>query len=338
VFLAEMYQSTGRPAYWTALHDALDSAAEFAALAQHSGMYRRMNGFFSPVGAFVGVGAAIYALSRCGHVIGEPPLVRRAAALLPLATEIVTDRTTPADVVLGRAGLLLAIHRLREAAAEPVAVADDLAGRLHEGLLADLTTLAAEAEAADAHARAAGPLVAPYPSGQVTLDGLPHGVDGIVYALARSAAARGRLDADGASLAQHQFALDGAGSVVAALAATHYLSEPSPEPVIQRVLARCEHTWEHSCEQLLIDADVALWADTFAASARPDGPRDDRYRTQAMRLIRSLLSRRERTGKWFGDRRAADQHNLSALGGLAAVGLLCLRLADSEATSPRLVL
>jgi class II lanthipeptide synthase len=324
IFMAELYQSTAKPTYWNALHEALDGVVEFAVLAQQSGIYRRMSGQLSPVGAFVGVGAAIYALSRCGQLIGEPQLVRKAAEFLPLASEIIENRKTSADVVLGRAGLLLAVHRLREASATAIPAADALAERLHASLLADL-------------AEPAAPLiVSPYPPRADMVQGLPAGADGIVHALARSARALGTTERDGPLLAAHSFGLDGAGSVAAALATAHHLGQPIPEAVTERVLARCASTWEHTCEHLLIDADMALWADTFTAAG--DATRDDRYRLHAMRLMRSLLARRERTGKWFPDRMAADQHNLSALHGLAAVGLLCLRLTDDDATSPRLVL
>ena len=330
LFLAELYQSTGRPAYWNAMHEALDGAAEFAVLAQQSAVYRRMNGQLSPVGAFVGVGAVMYALSRCGQLLAEAPLVRKAAELLPLAADIVEQRTTSADLVLGRAGLLMSVHRLREAAAAtiaspgPLPLADELAERLHGSLLADLADPAAPLR-----------VISPYPPGAGMLAGLPSGPDGIVHALARSAQALGTLDRDGSVLGTYSFGTTDAGSLAAALATAHHLGRPLPDQVIAQVLDRCARTWEHSCEQLLVDADVALWADTFAAA---DGPRDARFRPQAMRLMRSLLARRERSGQWFGDRLAADQHNLSALHGLAAVGLLCLRLTDDDAISPRLAL
>lgn len=325
IFLAEMYQSTGKPAYWNALHEALDGAADFAVLASQSGIYRRMNGQFSPVGAFVGVGAAIYALSRCGQLIAEPQLVGKAQELLPLAAQTVASRPTSADLVLGRAGLLMAVHRLREAAPDPIAAADDLARELHASLLADLGA-----------GRATRSLVTdPYPAALPMLDGVPTGLDGLVHALARSAAALRTVDQDTEILAAHAYSLKNAGSVAAALAHAHHLGLPVPAEVTERVRARCANTREHSCEGLLIDADLALWADTFGGQAQePAGE----FRTQAMRLLRALLARRERTGEWFGDRHAADQHRLSALNGLAAVGMLALRLLDDEATSARLAL
>jgi hypothetical protein len=334
IFLAEMYQSTGKPAYWNALHEALDGAADFAVLSSQSAIYRRMNGQFAPVGAFVGVGAAIYALSRCGQLIAEPPLVRAAAELLPLAAQTVAERPTSADLVLGRAGLLMAVHRLREAASAPIAEADELARELHAGLLTDLTAEPARASLVT------GPypdrpylLTGPYPAGLPLLDGVPGGVDGIAHALARSAAALGTVDRLAQIQPAHAFSLKSAGSIAAALAYAHHSGAPVAREVTERVLARCANTWEHSCEGLLIDADLALWADTFARDCAPGD-----FRLQAMRLLRALLARRERTGQWFGDRHAADQHRLSALNGLAAVGMLALRLVDDDATSARLAL
>jgi type 2 lantibiotic biosynthesis protein LanM len=320
IFFAEMYQSTGKPAYWNALHEALDGATDFAILSRQSGIYRRMNGQFSPVGAFVGVGSAIYALSRCGQLIAEPQLVRAAAELLPLAAESITGQTTSADVVIGRAGLLLALHRLREAAAEPIPAADELARELHAGLLAELS------DRPPGHSL----LVDPYPPGLTMLDGVPAGIDGVAFALARSAAALGAVDQDARKIAAHAFSLENAGSVAAALASAHHLGAPVAAEVTDRVLARCANTWEHSCEGLVIDADLALWAQLFGGG--------DEFRLRAMRLLRALLARRERTGHWFGDRHAADQHRLSVLNGIAAIGMLALRLTDEDATSPRLAL
>ncbi|HEY3907748.1 MAG TPA: type 2 lanthipeptide synthetase LanM [Streptosporangiaceae bacterium] len=320
IFFAEMYQSTGKPAYWNALHEALDGATDFAVRSRQSGIYRRMNGQFSPVGAFVGIGSTIYALSRCGQLIAEPQLVRAAAELLPLAAESVAGQTTTADIVIGRAGLLLALHRLREAAAEPIAAADELARELHAGLLAELFD----------RPTAQSLLVDPYPPGLTMLDGVPTGIDGVAFALARSAAALGTADQDATKLAAHAFSLENAGSVAAALASAYHLGTPVAAEVTDRVLARCANTWEHSCEGLVIDADLALWAQMFGGG--------DEFRLRAMRLLRALIARRERTGHWFGDRHAADQHRLSVLNGLAAIGMLALRLTDEDATSPRLAL
>lgn len=336
IFLAELYQSTAAPAYWNALHDALDSAVEFTSLAHRSGMFKRLSGGLAPIGGFVGVGSVIYALSRCGHLLAQPALTRRAETLISLADEIVAGDTTSADVVLGRAGLLLGVQRLREAAAAPVAEADVLAAHLHETLITELAGWSAPQSVGPAPpVTPAGQLVPAYPASLSVLAGLPNGIDGIVHALARSAVALGRLDGDRPLLEQHTFGMASAGSVAAAMATAHHLGKPVPEEAACRIVTRCQHTWQHSCEELIVDADLALWADTFAAVP---GPGDRGGRALALRLARALLARHERTGKWFGDRRAADRHNLSALNGLAAAGLLFLRLAEAEATSPRLLL
>jgi len=49
------------------------------------------------------------------------------------------------------------------------------------------------------------------------------------------------------------------------------------------------------------------------------------------------VSRRRSRGRWLGDRRGADEHNLSVTDGLPAVALLLLRVADPRLPSVRLL-
>ncbi|MEV4017509.1 type 2 lanthipeptide synthetase LanM [Nonomuraea angiospora] len=319
VFLAELYANTGAPGHWTAAQDALDASAEFATLSTQSGVYRRMCGTLAPVGAFVGLGSTIYALSRCGATLADTRLVERAVALVPLA-EAQLSLPTCAEPVLGRAGLLLALHKLREAAPMAVPEAEALAARLHEELLAELA--------------GGGAARSPYPPGVPALDGVPTGVDGLVWALAASAGALGeagpgKTGAAAAPLLAHRFALDTPGSLLAAVATAHLLTGEVPGDLRERVARYCAPDAGRSCARLVVDAEVALH------TARLTG--DGALERSARELAAELLRRRDHTGRWFADRRRADRLSLSATDGLAAAGLTLLRLADDQVASLRLV-
>ncbi|TKK89537.1 type 2 lantipeptide synthetase LanM [Herbidospora galbida] len=308
VFLSELYANTGAPGHWTAAQEALDASVEFATLSAQSAVYRRMCGGLAPVGAFVGIGSAVYALSRCGDALGDTRLVERAAELLPLA-EAQLDGTTSAEPVLGRAGLLLAVHRLREASATAVPAADALAERLHRDLLAGNTARL------------------PYPPRVPALAGLPTGADGLAWALASSTAALGETPAE--SLTAHRFALDTPGSLLAAVATAHALTGEVPADLRDHVARHCAPTPARSCAALVVDAEMAIH------TARLTG--DQGLARTARDLAAELLLRRDHTGRWFADRRRADRLSLSAVNGLAAAGLTLLRLADDEVASLRLV-
>ncbi|WP_062349305.1 type 2 lanthipeptide synthetase LanM [Herbidospora yilanensis] len=314
VFLSELYANTGAPAHWTAAQEALDATVEFVTLAPQSAFYRRMNGGIAAVGAFVGVGSAIYALSRCGDALGDARLVERAADLLPLA-ETELKGVTSAEPVLGRAGLLLALHKLREAAPAGVPAADALAARLHEELLAEFTSN--------------GRPKLPYPVDVPILGGLPAGVDGLVWALASSAAALGETGTAAGPLLAHPFSLDTPGSLLAAVATAHTLTGEVPDDLRERVARHCAPIAGRSCAALVVDAEVAIH------TARLTG--DDTLTRSAGGLAEELLRRRDHTGRWFADRRRADRMALSAVDGLAAAGLTLLRLADDQVASLRLV-
>ncbi|MEV6981442.1 DUF4135 domain-containing protein [Sphaerisporangium sp. NPDC051017] len=313
VFLAELYANTGAPGHWTAAQDALDASAEFAALSTESALYRRMCGTAAPVGAFVGIGSAIYALSRCGATLADTRLVERAAGLVPLA-EAELLRPTSAEPVLGRAGLLLALLKLREASPVPVPAAEALAARLREELLAELAS--------------GGAAPSPYPPGVPVLDGLPTGRDGLVWALAAAAHALGDAGTSAAPLREHRFGLDTPGSLLAAVGTAHLLTGEVPAGLRERVVRYCAPDPGRSCARLVVDAEVALH------TARLTG--DGALERSARGLAAELLRRRDHTGRWFADRRRADRLTLSAVDGLAAAGLTLLRLADDQVASLRL--
>ncbi|SDL13249.1 Lantibiotic modifying enzyme [Nonomuraea maritima] len=317
VFLAELYADTGAPSHWTAAQDALDATVEFATLSARSAFFRRMSGGTSPVGAFVGTGAAIYALSRCGGPLADAELVRRAAELLPLAAAQLDGNTT-AEPVFGRAGLLQAVHKLREVAVTPIPAADELADRLHGELLAELTRPAVPGRTRE-----------PYPPGMGVLDGLPSGTDGLVWALTSSADALNRMEPALEAVSGHRFALDTPGSLFAAVAADHLLTGDVSAELRERVARQCAPRARRSCERLVVDAELALHTARLAGDAG--------LAATAQALVGELLRRRERTGRWFSDRRRADRLTLSAVNGLAAAGLTLLRFADDQVDSLRLV-
>jgi hypothetical protein len=133
--------------------------------------------------------ATIDALCRCAEALGEPELAVPAAALVPVAAARVRAGASSADVVLGRAGLLLALLKLWRQGLPPAPGLAVLVGELHEQLLIDLDRIV------DLDRTAAATL-SPYPSRYPPLVGLPAGPDGVVYALARSARILDRADTD----------------------------------------------------------------------------------------------------------------------------------------------
>jgi len=297
VFLAELYQTTGKPTYWAFAQDALAATTEFAAIAGQASLYQRMCGGQPAVGGFVGVGAAIYALARCGAVIGDPQLLAQAEGLLPAAREALAAGPSAADPVTGRAGLLLALLKLTEAQPSPAAdeLADDLAARLRAELAEGIPPRC--------------------PAGVRLLDALPAGAPGVALALARHAARRGHADpppvTDGPTV----------GAQLAATAAAAALGRPLPEVPPPPAAP--------SSVDLLDQVELGL------AAFRAGG--DERHRSAAHAAARTLLARRAARGRWFPDRRRADRVQLSAVDGLAAAGLALLALAKEDVTALRTI-
>jgi hypothetical protein len=300
VFLAELYQTTGKPAYWAFAQDALTAAREFSAVAEGSGAYQRLCGGRRPIGGFVGLGATIYALARCGQVIDDPRLLDHAYALLPAAREVLAGGATPADPVTGRAGLLLALLKLRDG--RPSAPLDELIVELYDGLWADI---------------GAG---GGYPPGVALVESLPAGAPGVTMALARGAVALGReADFDRLPI------VDGPatpGSYLAAVATAAALGRPVPDTAPDR-------------GGIPRGADLLDRMELGLARFRATG--DEAHRAAAHRAVRALLARRAARGSWFPDRGRADRLHLSAVDGVAAAGLACLALAEDDVTALRLI-
>jgi hypothetical protein len=298
VFLAELYQSTGKPAYWAFAQDALTATSEFVAVSGRSGAYRRLCGGRPAVGGFVGIGSAIYALARCGQVIGDPQLLDRATALVPVAAARLSTGDTLADPVLGRAGLLLALLKLVDA--RPAADPGDLCGLLYDQLSAELTAGIDRA----------------YPPGVALLDGLPTGAAGVTMALARYAARYRPADLD--RIGALELPVGTPGDRLAAIAvATVTGAAVPPEAGVQAARGT----------DLLDRIEAGL------AAYRATG--EDAYRTGAHTALRALLKRRAGQGRWLPDRRRTDRLQMSAVNGVAAIGLACLALADDDVTSLR---
>jgi Domain of unknown function (DUF4135)/Lanthionine synthetase C-like protein len=302
VFLAELYQTTGKPAYWAFAQDALTAAREFSAVAERSGAYQRLCGGRRPIGGFVGFGATIYALARCGQVIDDPRLLEQAYALLPSTREVLAGGDTPSDPVTGRAGLLLALLKLRDG--RPSAELDELAGELYDGLWADLQQAAP----------------AGYPRGVALIESLPAGAPGVALALARGAVALGRTgDSDRLTVSAGAAT---PGSCLAAIATAATLGHPVPDVTPNR-------------SGVPRGADLLDRVELGLARFRATG--DETHRATAHRAVRALLTRRAARGSWFPDRGRADRLHLSAVDGLAAAGLACLALAEDDVTALRLI-
>lgn len=130
-----------------------------------------------PIGAGLGLGGVVYALTRIGGFLGESAYLETA---LRVARWILPDRIladTTYDVLSGSAGALLGLLALHEATGEPAAL--------------DLALLCGRHLCADAKA-APGPRLA-WPTGRsgALLAGFAHGTAGIGYALVRLHAATG---------------------------------------------------------------------------------------------------------------------------------------------------
>lgn len=303
VFLAELYQTTGKPAYWAFAQDALAATTEFVSVSGRSSAYARLSGGRPAVGGFVGIGAAIYALARCGQVIGDPYLLEQADDLVPVAATMVAEGRSPADPVVGRAGLLLALLKLLDARPSPAA--ERLAAQLYDQLSAELDAGIAPA----------------YPKGVRLVEALPSGAGGVALALARYAAAH--RPADLSRIAGSAPAPDTPGQRLAAIALAEVAGAPLP--------GGAPFAGAGSTADLLDRVELAL------AAARATGDREagEAHRIGAHTAMRLLLNRRASHGRWLPDRRRTDQMQLSAVDGVAGVGLACLALAEDDVTSLR---
>jgi type 2 lantibiotic biosynthesis protein LanM len=170
VLFADLHAATGRTTFAAAARAALRETE--TALADAPRRFAAAPGPDSTapplaLGAFVGVGAWIYTLDRCGRGLAAADLRQRASTLAASIPASLMDDGAPIDAVTGAAGLLLALTVPGSPAPPPA-----LVQRLRERL------------------RGAGPAPAStHPAGTRFLDGLPGAEAAIALALARAGAA-----------------------------------------------------------------------------------------------------------------------------------------------------
>jgi hypothetical protein len=182
-----------------------------------------------------------------------------------------------------------------------------LCGELYGGLLGELD-------------RGIG---AAYPTGIRLLDAVPTGSAGVAMALARYASAQGGRDFD--PVARIVVDPTTPGTLLGATAAAASMGQPLPDAgAVLDIGPNPPRSTD-----LLNRAEVALTA--FRAT------NDEMHRASAHAAVRTLLARRRGKGRWFPDRRRPDRMQLSAVDGVAAVGLACLALAEEDVTSLRLI-
>ncbi len=313
VFLAELAAATG---HVRAAKAARSVAASTAAATSICYWSSGRDPGRPTVGAFVGLGSALYTASRTsaalaagwsrGPVLGS----LQASTLRTILGPGALDRAGP-DAVSGRAGLLLAITGLP---AQDRAGVAGLAERLAQGL---------------AVPRPRGP--EPYPPEAHRLDGLPLGAAGVALALAR-AAALGLYPRTQASLPVP--GRDATiGSILAALGVAHARVQAPPAAVLQQATATVRGTL--AAAGRATEGALAELVDVAVLAHRCTG--QDQWRELSRAAAAELLHRRNWTGRWLPSRRGPDQMALSIVDGLPAVGMAFLQAADPAIPSVRLV-
>jgi type 2 lantibiotic biosynthesis protein LanM len=323
VLFAELFGLTGLSRFESiargALAGSLEAVAAFTGrLEQGSFTARGARAREHAIGGFVGIGAQLYTLRRCGSVLRDPAVLQAAAACADRLPGATIARDAPLDGVGGLAGLLLALTSRVEGAAAATAPA--------------VGWLAREVESRYGEGRT--PPASSCPHDSELLQCLPGAGDAVVLALARAAqrAARGPWP----------------GATTGALRSSRLWGGPSP--TAGALLARLAPEVNVPDEEVLADLDRAVRFDPSAAGtlALVDGielavagharTARPRYLDQAAAMGLVLTARFADTGSWFPDRWCADRHNLSAVNGVAAIALAFLRIgAPGRVRSIRLL-
>lgn len=256
----------------------------------------------------VGVGGAIYVLRALARSLQEPRFLdeaTRAATALPVKE---LGHRSPLDVATGGTGLLLALLSSGDADG---ADADAMTEVLAEGLFD----------------RAQEPCSAPV-GPPALCSQLPDPRAALGLAAARLANGRGLTDVPVLTarlLADADLQLAGGGPAECPGGILCALSVPRPLLETSRV----RHWLDASALRPLppADAPTRLLLDECELLLLLDRHGDASATERAYRLVELMVTRKRRTGTWFPETVAADQHCLSSLDGLPAVAHTLLRLA-----------
>lgn len=218
----------------------------------------------APFGAYIGIGAQVYALRRCGELLGDAALSDRAREVIESVSAAQVVASANRDVIMGAAGLVLVVANLFQARPANIAA-------IVEWL----------------QARTACPRR--YPERGGARAGLPDEDEGVNWALVRWGASP-------------------AGMNNASLLTRIACASPS---AIRAVRTHAPGT---TLDDLLV---------TLAAR---DSSNDAGLTARANQIATSIVSRRQRSGRWLDDPYVADRYHLSAVTGLAALALAFARI------------
>jgi hypothetical protein len=205
-----------------------------------------------------------------------------------------------ADIVSGRAGLLLALeHGTRHGNdVELLSVVATLAAELHDSSLA-----------------VGGGSSSTFPAGASPLTCIPAGDAGIALALHR---ASGRAPAVSTIGAEGE---PSAGALLAVLSMA--ANETEQTPALAAALSQA-NDWLRDARRMPGAHAARECAEVALAAFQAGG--GAAYRELACERAEALLAGYEATGSWFPDSLAADRHHLSAITGVGGLAHLFARL------------
>lgn len=295
--LAEFYGRSGQERFRDAALRALVATCR-SARQWRDGVAR---GSSDGLGAFRGVGAWLYTLSRCAVLLEAPELEHAAQdCILALPRHALRARDSH-DIITGPAGLLLALSAC--------------------GAEAAARHLTAELE----HAWQGALLpCAPLPVGSQALRHLPSLLGGLVLCASRLSR---RFGFSPRWTLPELERPSGPGDLLVRLELTRVRGtrEPSLREELLRLLRA--PSGHYGSAGRLDALEVALTAATLLE--------DEEFLVYARRWAEALLSEYRRHGKWFPDSLAADRHRCSAIWGVAAIAHGFLRL-DARGRLPSL--
>ncbi len=306
LFLAEHFYVSGSARSWTTSRESFDELFELCNSGYGSAQNERLaNGAIVP-GGLAGPAALIYAAGRAAVSLGDADVLAAARPQLERSGACARAQGIGVDLPFGLAGVQLGLLRLRISGAIGDAALDSLVRHIAERLARVLLDNEVGVMSVPESARLS--------------DLVPTHRDGVALALARTLAVAPDLVPDGTAvttgLARHAFDCKLRGGRLAAMA-VHGSGLASAPPDLVELRPGVVELSQLSTRALLLRAEEAQLAERFIG--------DGDAAHEAHRCIRTLLSRRAATGRWFPDRVVGDRLNLAGLDGLPALGIVLLR-------------
>jgi type 2 lantibiotic biosynthesis protein LanM len=304
IALAELFGASRETRFREGAFAALASTR--AEVDAHSGRSQRMqraeqspHGPPFEAGAFVGVGAQLYALIRCGRVLSHPGLVAEAeklAASLPLDR---IAKLSTLDVATGSCGLLLSLL-----ASGTTTKLEQTALELAVILQRRIEQLSIEQQSIPS---------APYPDGELVIRIAPDVRDGLKLAVRRM----DRISNPLARWAHVEIEKKPTCGGILTMLALASEGSAGIDKKVRRLVRECEQSPTGWLEGLELAVTAAR---RFGAGMT----------ARAEHFAGALLGRKLATGRWFSDRLSADVHDLSAVTGLAALLNALVGLHDPQ--------